>query len=187
MHSAYRAKRVTKVTTPASLQNPLSPKPEQNLTLTDLIRPLQLTISSSIVPTADDGSFSTYLRIVQTDQIGSKKSERLHHRARLYRQKQNLTLTDLIRLTPLIASCTTALTFSDGTFATYLLKAQTEQIRYGESVRSHRSSSLYRPKQNITPADLVRPALLIISRSTVPTAADCFSAAYLCIKKTEQT
>lgn len=100
---------------------PVLPSPEQHLALTDLVEPIPLTFSRSIVCTAFTSSSATYLLTAYAEQIRSEKSIRLQLISDLCRQKQNLTLNDLVRLAPLTISRSAVYTTTDCVSATYLL------------------------------------------------------------------
>lgn len=118
----------------AALQALLSPV-KQCHTLTVLVRSTLLTISSGTVPPAPDNFSATHSTTTQTEKIRSDSSARSRCITNLYCQKQNLMLTDLVPLKPLIISSSFVPTALGGSSATYVLITQTEQIRSHSLVR----------------------------------------------------
>lgn len=109
---------------------------------------------------------------MDTEGVRSDRSVRSHLSAVFYRQKENLTPTDLTRPTALTVSSKTVRTAAYEFSATYLPTVQTEKVVLDRSLQLHPSSTLYLQKQNLTPTDLVRLTALNVSRSAVPTADD---------------
>lgn len=103
-----------------------------------------------------------------------------------YRQKQNITLTDLVWPTPLTICYSTVPIAADGCSAAYVLPVQTERVLSDRFVRSNPGSTFDRQKQNVTPTDLFRPTPLTASPNTTLTAAGGSSATYLLKMQTEQ-
>lgn len=143
-----------------------------SLTLSSLVRPTSLIVSSSTVSTAASSFSATYLLIEPTEQIKSDKSVHLASGKNFYRQKHNLMLTELVGPTALFVFSSTVLTAPDGPSATYLLPVQTEQIKTVRSASSDPSINHYGKRQNLAPTALVRPTPLTISATVVPTDAD---------------
>lgn len=167
------------------LSSALGPQ-KQNLTLTDFVRPTLLIVSYSTVHTATDGPSATCLLTVEEEQISSDKSVSSHLSSALNRQKQNLTLLDFIRTTPLTVSRNIVSTVTDNSSTTYLRRVETEEKRSDKPLSSQLSSALNRQKQNPTRTGLVRLTSLTVSQRTIPTATDGFSATHLCTSETEQ-
>lgn len=90
-----------------------SHRQKQHFTLTYFVQPTLFAVSHSTVPKAANGFSAIYLLTVKTEHIRSEKSVRSHHSTALYRQKQSLTVIDLVRRRSLFVSHSTVHTAAD--------------------------------------------------------------------------
>lgn len=111
-------------------------------------------------------------------------SVRSNHSTAFYRQKQDLTPTDLVRLTPLTVSYSSASTGTDWSCAT-LPTVDIKLQMSDRSVCSHLSPTLYLQKQNPL-TDLVCPTTLTASSRTLLVATDSSCATYVLTVQTDQ-
>lgn len=102
------------------------------------------------------------------------------------RRKQHLPLADIDFLTPLTIYGSVVRIAAHISCAIYPPTVYTEQMSSEKSVQSHFSTSFHRWKQRLPLTNLVRPTLLTVSRSVVPTAAHGSSATFLLTLQTER-